>query len=92
VSFTVKFGPKKEEVTEEWKCLYNVKLNYLYSLSNILQVSKPKIMRWAVYVARTGEKRIAFRVLVGKPEGKRPLCRTKRRCGIILRWKLEGDA
>jgi hypothetical protein len=95
VSFTVIFGRKKAEVTEERKSLYNVKLDDLYSSSNILQVSKSKIMRWAVYVARTEEKRSAFRVLVGKPEGKRPLGRTKRRCGIILRWisrKWEGEA
>jgi len=95
VSFTVIFGRKKEELTAKWKSLYNVKLNDLYSSSTILQVSKTKIMRWALYVARTGEKRSAFRVLVAKSEGKRPLGRTKRRCGIILSWisrNWEGEA
>ena len=73
------FGPKRYEVTgEKWK-LHNVELNDLYCTANILRVIKSRRMRWAGCVARMGEKKIVYRVLVGKPEGKRPLGRTRHR-------------
>jgi hypothetical protein len=73
------FGPKRVEVTGEWRKLHNEKLNYLYSLPKIVRVVKSRRMRWAGHVARMGEDRGVHRVLVGKPEGKRPLGRPSRR-------------
>jgi hypothetical protein len=67
------FGPKRDEVTGEWKKLHNEELNDLYSLSNIVRVVKSRRMRWAGHVARMGDVRGVQRVLVGKPEGMRPL-------------------
>ena len=71
------FGPKRDEVTEEWRKLHNEELNDLYSLPNIVRVVNSRRMRWAGHVARMGEDRVVDRVLVGKPEGKRPLGETK---------------
>jgi hypothetical protein len=73
------FGPKRDEVTGEWRRLHNKELNDLYSSPNILQVIKSRIMRWAGHVARVGEKRDAYWILVGRPKGKRPLWRPRRR-------------
>jgi len=73
------FGSKRDEVTGEWRKLHNVELRYLYSLPNIVRVVKSRRMRWAGHVARMGEWRGVHRVLVGKPEGKRPLGRPRRR-------------
>jgi hypothetical protein len=73
------FGPKGDEVTGEWRKLHNEELNDLYSLTNIVRVVKSKRIRWAGHVARMGEGRGVHRVLVGKPEGKRPLGRPRRR-------------
>jgi hypothetical protein len=73
------FGPKRDEVTGEWRKLHNEELNDLYSLPNIVRVVKSKRMRWVGHVARLGEERGVQRVLVGKPEGKRPLGRPRRR-------------
>ena len=67
------FGPKRDEVTGEWRKLHNEELKGLYSSPNIVRVIKPRRMSWAGHVARMGEKRGVYRVLVGKPEGKRPL-------------------
>jgi hypothetical protein len=64
------FGPKRDEVTGEWRKLHNEELNNLYSLTNIVRVVKSRRMRWAGHVARMGEGRGVHRVLVGKPEGK----------------------
>jgi hypothetical protein len=75
------FGPKMDEVRVEWRKLHNEELNYLYSLPNIVRVIKSRIMRWAGHLARMGEERGLYRVLVGKPEGKRPLGRPR------LRWE-----
>ena len=72
------FGPKRNEVTGEWRKLHNEELRDLYSLSNIVRVVKSKRMRWAGRVLRLGEGRGVHRVLVGKPEGKRPLGRPRR--------------
>jgi hypothetical protein len=74
------FGSKRDEVTREWRKLHNKELHDLYSSPSIIRVIKSKRMRWAGHVARMGEKRNAYRLLVGKPEGKRPLGRPR------LRW------
>jgi len=73
------FGPKRDEVTREWGDLHNEELNDLYSSPNIVRVIKSRRMRWAVHIASMWERRSLYRVLVGKPEGKRPLGRTKHR-------------
>jgi hypothetical protein len=67
------FGPKRDEVTGEWRKQYNEELNDLYYLPNIVQVVKSRRMRWEGHVARIREDRGVHRVLVGKPIGKRPL-------------------
>jgi len=71
------FGPRRDEVTGEWRRLYNEEQNDLYSSPNIVRVIKSRIMRWAGHVARMGEERGVYRVWVGKPEGKRPLGRPR---------------
>jgi len=73
------FGSKRDEVTGEWRKLHNEELRDLYSLPNIVLVVKSRRMRWAGQVACMGEGRGVHRVLVGKPEGKRPLGRPRRR-------------
>jgi hypothetical protein len=73
------FGPRRDEVTSEWRKLHNEDLNDLYSLPNIVRVVKSRRMRWAGHVARMGEDRVAHRVLVGKPEGKGSLGRPRSR-------------
>jgi len=64
------FGPRRDEVTAEWRRLYNEELNDLYTSPNIVRVIKSRRMRWAGHVARMGEARGVYRILVGKPEGK----------------------
>src|SRR5215472_17331521 len=73
------FGPKRDEVTGEWRKLHNEELNDLYSSPSIMRVIKSRRMRWPGHVARVGEERVVYSVLVGKPEGKRPLWRHRRR-------------
>jgi hypothetical protein len=73
------FGPRRDEVTGEWRRLHNEDLNDLYSSPNIVRAIKSRRMRWAGHVARMGEERGVYRVLVGKSEGKRPLGRPRRR-------------
>jgi len=73
------FGPKRDEVTGEWRKLHNEELSDLYSLPNTVQVVKSRRMRWAGHVACMGQGRVVHRVLVGKPEGRRPLRRPIRR-------------
>ena len=73
------FGPKRDEVTGEWRKLHNEELSDLYSLPNIVRVVKSRRMRWAGHVARLGPGRGVHRVLVVKPEGKRPLGRPRHR-------------
>ena len=79
------FGSKRDEVAGEWRKLHNEELRDLYSLPDIVRVVKSRRMRWAGQVARMGEGRGVHRVLVGKPKGKRPLGRPRRRWRIILR-------
>jgi hypothetical protein len=73
------FGPKGDDVTREWRKLHNEELSYLYSSPNIVWVIKSRRMRWAGHVVGIGERRGVYGVLVGKPEGKRPLGIPKRR-------------
>jgi len=67
------FGPRRDKVSGEWRKLHNEELNDLYCAPNIVLVIKSRRMRWAGHVAHTGDRRGVCRVLVGKPEGKRPL-------------------
>jgi hypothetical protein len=71
------FGPKRDEVTGEWRKLHKEELRDLCSLPNIVRVVKSRRMRWAGHVARMWEGRGVHRVLVEKPEGKRPLGRPR---------------
>jgi hypothetical protein len=73
------FGPKRDEVTGEWRRRHNKELYALYSSPNIIRVIKSRRLRWAGHVAHMGEWRGAYRVLVGKSEGRRPLGRPRRR-------------
>jgi hypothetical protein len=73
------FGPKRDEVTGGWRKLHNEELHNLYSSPSIIRMIESRRMRWAGYAARMGEKKNAYRILVGKPEGKRPLGRSRRR-------------
>jgi hypothetical protein len=73
------FGPKRDEVIGGWRKLHSEELHNLYCSPSIIRIIKSRRMRWAGYVARMGEKRTAYRILVGKPEGKRPLGRLRRR-------------
>jgi hypothetical protein len=67
------FGPRRDEVTGEWRRVHNEELNDLYCSPNIVRVIKSTRKRWAGHVARMGEERVVYGVLVRKPEGKRPL-------------------
>jgi len=75
------FGPKRGEEIGEWRKLHNEELNDLYCSPNIVRVMKSRKMRWAGHEARVGERSGVYRVLVGKPEGKRSLGRPR------LRWE-----
>jgi hypothetical protein len=75
------FGPKRDEVAGEWRKLHNEELHDLYSSPNIVRVIKSRRMRWMGHVVLMGEERGMYRVLVGKPEGKRPLGRHR------IRWE-----
>jgi hypothetical protein len=71
------FGPKRDGVTGGWRKLYNEELHNLYSSPSIIRIIKSRRMRWAGHLARMGEKRNVYRILVGKPERKRPLGRPR---------------
>jgi hypothetical protein len=73
------FGSKRDEATGEWGRLHNEELNNLYSSPNIIRVIKSRRMRWTGHVARMGEKSGAYRILVGRPEGRPQLGRPRRR-------------
>jgi hypothetical protein len=83
------FGPKRDEVTVELRKLHKKELRDLYSLPNIVRVVKSRRMRWAGHVALMGEERGVHRVLVGKPEGKRPLGRPRRRWDDNIKMELQ---
>jgi hypothetical protein len=83
------FGSKRDEVTGEWRKLHTEELNDLYSSPNVVQVVKSRQMRWAGHVARMGEDRGVHRVLVGKPEGKRPLGRPRCRWEDNIKMDLQ---
>jgi hypothetical protein len=80
------FGPKRDEVTAEWRKLRNEELSDLYSLPSIVRVVKSRRMRWVGHVALMGERRGVRRVLVGKPEGKNQRGDPDVDGRIILRW------
>ena len=82
------FGPKRDEVTGEWRRLHNEELYALYFSPNI-QVIKSRRLRWAGHVASMGESRGAYRALVGKLEGRKPLGRPRVDGRITLKWILE---
>jgi hypothetical protein len=83
------FGPKRDEVTGELRRLHNKELNDLYSSPNIIRVIKLRRMRWAGHVARMGEGRGAYRILVGRPDRKRPLGRTRRKWEDNIKMDLQ---
>jgi hypothetical protein len=72
------FGPKRDVVTGDWRKMHNEELYNLYFSPNIIRMIKSRMMKWARHVARIGEKRNTYRILVGKPKGKRPLRRPRR--------------
>ena len=80
------FGPKRDEVTWEWRKLHNEEINDLYCSPNIVRVIKSRRMRWAGHVARMGERGGACRILVGKPEGNIHLEDPGVDGRILLRW------
>jgi hypothetical protein len=82
------FGPKRDELTGEWTKQHYEELRDLYSSPSIIRIIKSRRMRWAGHVARMGNKRNAYRLLVGKPEGKRPLGRPRRRWVDNIRMDL----
>jgi hypothetical protein len=73
------FGSKRDKITGEWRRLHNKERYALYCSPNIIRVIKSRRLRWTEYVARMGESRGAYRVLVGKPEGRRLPGRPRRR-------------
>jgi len=83
------FGPRRDEVTGEWRRLHNEELNDLYSSPNIVRVINSRRFRWAGHVARMGEEKGVYRVLMGKPEGRRPVGRPRRRCVDNIRMDLQ---
>jgi hypothetical protein len=82
------FAPKRDNLTGEWRKLHNEELRYLYSSPSIIRIIKSRRMRWVGHVARIGERRNAYRLFVGKPEGKRPLGRPSRRWVDNIRMDL----
>jgi hypothetical protein len=83
------FGPKRDEITGEWRKLHNEELNDLYSLPNLVRVIKSRRMRSARHVARMGEGRGVYRVLVGKHDGKRPLGKPRPRWEDYIRMDFQ---
>jgi len=83
------FGPRKDEVTGEWRRLHNKEPNDLCTSPNIVRVRKSRRIRWAGHIARMGEERVVCTFLVEKPEGRRPLGRPRRRCVDNIRMDLQ---
>jgi len=83
------FGPRRDEVTGEWRRLYYEELNDLYSSPNILRMIKSRRKRWAVHVARIGGESGVYRILVMKPEGRKSMGRPRRRWVENIRTDLQ---
>jgi hypothetical protein len=83
------FGPKTDEVTAEWRKLHNDELCGLYALPNIVRMVKSRRLKWVGHVARMGEGRVVYMVLVGKPEGKRTLGKQRRRWEDNIKMDLQ---
>ena len=83
------FGPRRDEVTGEWRSLHNEDVNDLYSSPNIVRVIKSRRMRWAGHVARMGDEKSVYRILVEKPGGKRSLGIPRRRWVNSIRMDLQ---
>jgi hypothetical protein len=83
-------GPKRDEATEDWRKLHNKELHKLYSSPNIIRMTKSRRMRWAGHVARMGATN-AYRILVGKSEGKRPLGRPRCRWVDNIKMNIKRD-
>jgi hypothetical protein len=83
------FGPKKDGVTGEWRRLHDEELNDLYSSPNIIRVIKSRRMRWTGHVARMGEGRGAYKILVERPEGRGPFGRPSRRWEDNIKMDLQ---
>jgi hypothetical protein len=82
------FGPNRDEVTGEWRKLHNEEFHDLYSSPSIIRIMRARRMSWTGHVAQKEVKRNAYRLLVGKPEARRPLGRSRRRWLDILGWIL----
>jgi hypothetical protein len=85
------FGLKRDEVTGDWRKMHNEELHNLYSSPNIIRMIKSRGLRWAGHVARMGETRNVYAILVGKPEGKRPLGRPRCRWVDNIKMDLGRD-
>jgi hypothetical protein len=83
------FGPKRDEATGDWRRLHNEERNDLYSSPNIIRVIRSRRMRWVGQVAGMAEKRDAYRIMVGRPEGRRPLGRPRRRWEDNIKMDLQ---
>jgi hypothetical protein len=83
------FGPKWDEVIGSWRKLHNEELRNVYTSLSIIRTVKPRRVRWAQHVTGMGEKRNAYRLLVRKPEGNRPLGRPRSRWVDNIKWILE---
>ena len=83
------FVPKRDKKTGEWRKLNKEEFNDLYCSPNIVRVIKSKRIRWEGHIARMGEKRGLWKVLMGKPEGKRPLGRSRLRCEDNIKIDLQ---
>jgi len=84
------FWAKRDEQIGEWRKLHNGELNDFYSFPNVIRVIKSRRMRWAGHVAYMGDRRVLYRVLAGKPEGKRPPGRPRHGC-IVRKWDGGND-
>jgi len=84
------FGPRRDEIKGEWRRLHKEELNDLHPSPNIMRVIKSRRMRWAGHVARMGEEKGVYRVLLGKPEVRRPLGRPRCRWVDNIRVDLQG--
>jgi len=85
------FGPERDEAKSGWRKVHNEELHDLYCSPNIIRVIKSRRMRWAGHVAHVGERRGVYRVSVGKPEGKRPLGRPRRKWEDNIKMDSSGS-